>query len=160
MMSPPEPERLSRVVSGGQTGVDRAALDAARESSIPHGGWCPRGRLAEDGPIPDQYALRETSSSDYAERTERNVVDSDATLILTRGKPTGGTAYTIDMAKKHKKPYWVAQVDDPAVEEGICRWLRTHSIETLNVAGPRESTCEGIYEAARGVLFSVMEDLS
>lgn len=85
---------VRRIVSGGQTGVDRAALDVAMQLSIEHGGWCPRGRLAEDGTIPSRYDLRETRSAKYHVRTERNVVDSDATLILYRKSLTGGTLLT------------------------------------------------------------------
>jgi hypothetical protein len=84
-----------KIISGGQTGVDRAALDAALALNIPCGGWCPKGRKAEDGPIPERYPLQETSSADYRVRTEKNVTDSDGTLILTRGPVTGGTAYTV-----------------------------------------------------------------
>ena len=93
-----------KIVSGGQTGVDRGALDAAIELAIPHGGWCPRGRLAEDGPIPEQYGLIETDSPDYPSRTQRNVVESDATLILFRGRIAGGTELTFRLAEEHQRP--------------------------------------------------------
>ncbi|HEY7840487.1 MAG TPA: putative molybdenum carrier protein, partial [Gammaproteobacteria bacterium] len=95
---------LQRIVAGGQTGVDRAALDAAIRHGIAHGGWCPRGRLAEDGTVPDRYALRETNSWDYAERTERNVLDSNGTLILNSGPLEGGTLLTREFAEEHGRP--------------------------------------------------------
>ena len=82
---------IVKIISGGQSGVDRAALDAAIRLGIPHGGWVPKGRLAEDGPLPETYSLRETPTAVYAERTEKNVVDSDGTLIISRGELTGGS---------------------------------------------------------------------
>mgnify|MGYP003793290687 CR=1 FL=1 len=90
---------IKKIVSGGQTGVDRAALDVAMQLGIPVGGWCPRGRRAEDGRIPDSYPLREASSVNYAKRTELNVRDSDGTLILSGGPLTGGTALTESLAR-------------------------------------------------------------
>lgn len=100
-----------KIVSGGQTGVDRAALDTALELGLPCGGRCPRGRKAEDGPIPARYPLTETSSAEYAQRTEWNVRDSDGTLVLTRGQPTGGTALTIELAERLGKPYLVVDLE-------------------------------------------------
>ena len=96
-----------KIVSGGQTGVDRAALDWARQHHIDHGGWCPKGRLASDGVIPTDYLLHETESSGYRQRTKRNVQDSDATLILSMGELDGGTLQTVEFAKRLKKPYLV-----------------------------------------------------
>ncbi len=143
-----EVTRLERIVSGGQTGVDRGALDAAIALGIPHGGWCPRGRLAEDGTIPTDYRLRETPSSDYPVRTEQNVVDSDGTLILYRDRLFGGTELTRRLCVKHGRP--VLAVDLAAVEDpdGIRRWLCEHTIRVLNVAGPRESSAPGIGDDA------------
>lgn len=142
-----------RIISGGQTGVDRAALDVALALGIECGGWCPRGRRAEDGPIPDQYPLVETPTDDYPERTERNVCDSDGTLILTRGKPDRGTALTLRLANRHEKPLYVVDLDQPASDETerVRRWLVQQRIDVLNVAGPRESAHEGIY--AQAVMF-------
>ena len=97
---------LDKIVSGGQTGADRAALDFAIKHKIPHGGWVPKGRLAEDGPIPSKYKLTEMPTDNYKERTEQNVIDSDGTLIISHGKLTGGSAYTGKMAKKHSRPYF------------------------------------------------------
>ncbi len=137
---------IGRIISGGQTGVDRAALDAALEAEFPSGGWCPKGRIAEDGPIPERYPLAESESPEYAERTERNVFDSDGTLVLTRGEPTGGTAYTIDCAEAHGRPYLLLDYDVAAEPTMVVEWAETYEIEVLNVAGPRESTLPGVYE--------------
>ena len=132
-MTRPTKIHLERVVSGGQTGVDRAALDAAIAVGLEHGGWCPRGRLAEDGVIPSEYQLRETWSADYPVRTEQNVRDSDGTLILGHGPLQGGTDLTWRMAKRHAKPCFVvdlSQAGDQEVvrsEEPSCRervWIR------------------------------------
>ncbi|HEY7840847.1 MAG TPA: putative molybdenum carrier protein [Gammaproteobacteria bacterium] len=143
---------LQRIVSGGQTGVDRAALDAAIRHGIAHGGWCPRGRLAEGGTVPDRYALRETNSWDYAERTEKNVLDSNGTLILNSGPLEGGTLLTREFAEEHGRPWLLvdleAGLDAPAVRD----WLRARNIGVLNVAGPRESKRPGIYVLASRAL--------
>lgn len=151
---------LARVVSGGQTGVDRAALDVAIERGIPHGGWCPQGRKAEDGPIPDRYQLRETSSAQYRVRTEWNVRDSDGTLILSRGPLTGGTALTADFCEEYEKPVlWIDMGTDP--ESGqVADWLQEAGIRVLNVAGPRESTCPGIEEQAKQFLAAAFDRVS
>lgn len=136
--------RPTKIVSGGQTGVDRAALDAAIALDIPHGGWCPRGRLAENGRIPSRYKLTETDSPHYAVRTERNVLDSDATLILCRGTPSGGTELTLRLADQHRRPAMIVDLDAPIVADEIHAWLTEYAVSTLNVAGPRESQSPGI----------------
>ena len=137
---------VCRIVSGGQTGVDRGALDAAIELGIPHGGWCPRGRLAEDGRIPDHYEIEETCSPEYPVRTERNVVDSDGTLILFRQRMYGGTELTRRMAKRHQKPFFVVDLDRASRKQrttdiqNVRGWLASNSVAVLNVAGPRETS--------------------
>ena len=140
--------RVRRIVSGGQTGVDRGALDAAILLGIAHGGWCPAGRLAEDGPIADVYHLTETPSPDYAVRTEQNVVDSDATLILCRGELTGGTQLTYQFARQHDKPVLSLDLGSEPDLADVAAWLAEHNVTVLNIAGPRESTCPGIGAAA------------
>ncbi len=144
--------RPARIVSGGQTGVDRAALDVAMDLGIAHGGWCPRDRRAEDGPIPPQYRLDPTEASDYAVRTEQNVLDSDGTLILHRGLLRGGTALTAQLARQHGKPCLVVDLDEPGKPRTVRRWLEENGIRTLNVAGPRESQSPGIAAAAASFL--------
>lgn len=148
----------SRVISGGQTGVDRAALDAARACTIPSGGWCPAGRWAEDGPIPRRYPLEETATADPACRTRLNVEEADGTLILIDGRWDDGTRLTEDAARDLGRPLLV--VDLAALPEAEARarivgWLADEGIRSLNVAGPRESTAPGIYRRSRGVLTSV-----
>lgn len=139
---------IQRIVSGGQTGVDRAALDAALDADFPCGGWCPLGRLAEDGPLDARYPLTEAETDEYAERTELNVFDSDGTLILTRGQPTGGTAFTIACAEAHGRPYLHLDLDVLAEASTAFDWANTYEIAVLNVAGPRERNAPGIYDAA------------
>ena len=148
--------RLMRVVSGGQTGVDRAALDVAIAHAVPHGGWCPRGRRAEDGRIPDRYALREHDAPAYAARTERNVLDSDATLVLTVGAPRDGTALTVRLARRHGRPCLVVDLDEPPRPWSVVDWLTAHDVAILNVAGPRESTFPGIHDRAAAYLGDVL----
>ena len=146
---------MLKVVSGGQTGVDRAALDAARATGLPCGGWCPRGRLAEDGAIDPAYPLVETPSADYAQRTEWNVRDSDGTLVVARGRPRGGTALTMTLARRHGKPLLVVDLSRNPSPEEVARWIEAHAMGTLNVAGPRESQRRGIGPEARSLLESV-----
>jgi hypothetical protein len=134
---------ITKIVSGGQTGADRAGLDVAIRYGIPHGGWCPKGRRAEDGPIGGQYLLTETPSSSYLQRTEWDVRDSDATVIFTiSSQLSGGSKRTAEFAEKHRKP-WIhlarqaATYEDPAVL--LQRFVAEHKIRTLNVAGTRGS---------------------
>lgn len=148
---------LHKIISGGQTGVDRAALDAALELGFPCGGWCPCGRLAEDGPLPPIYPLRETETSEYAERTLRNVQEADATLVLCLGVPVGGTAVTIGFARKEGKPHLQLELGAHPGVEGVIRWLREHQVRVLNVAGPRESTAPGVYHLARDFMRTLLQ---
>lgn len=135
---------VERIVSGGQTGVDRGALDAAIALGIEHGGWCPRGRLAEDGPIPLHYLLHETEALEYAVRTERNVLDSDGTLVLYKGRLQRGTLLTYRLAQKHARPVMRVRLDLPVDVAKIQQWIVDQRIRVLNVAGPRASSCPGI----------------
>ena len=135
---------LLKVVSGGQTGVDRAALDAAMQLGIPCGGWCPRGRRAEDGTIPPTYPLIETPDTRYPQRTEWNVRDSDGTLVLYAGKPGGGTALTLRIAARLGKPLVRMDLDAAPDAGGVAYWIASRGIRILNVAGPREGECPGI----------------
>ena len=146
----------TRIISGGQTGIDRAALDAAIELRIPHAGWCPRGRLAEDGRIPDRYQLLETDAADYPARTELNVLDSDGTLVLCRGEPSGGTELTIRLAQRHGQSYLVIDLDDDPSPADVADWLQTNCVAVLNVAGPRESQSPGIAQQAADFLRQVL----
>jgi Circularly permutated YpsA SLOG family len=151
----PEAHRLT-IISGGQTGVDRAALDVALAVGLPCGGWCPRGRRAEDGAISDRYPLQETPSPFYPVRTRWNVRDADATLILTRGQADRGTALTCAIAEKMAKPLLVIDVNQP-VDFGVIReWLETQKVRRLNVAGPRESSQPGIQAQAVAILRALL----
>ncbi|NTW57437.1 MAG: molybdenum cofactor carrier [Chlorobiaceae bacterium] len=143
---------LRKIVSGGQTGADRAALDAALASGLPHGGWCPRGRRAEDGPIPDRYRLTETPRKEYRQRTAWNVRDSDGTLLLVRKGIRGGTRYTLRCLAEAGKPFLVVNPDTRSAEDDVLQWLEKHSVEVLNIAGPRESSDPDIYLSARNFL--------
>ena len=158
--------KLSKIVSGAQTGVDRAALDVALGYNVACGGWCPKGRIAEDGVIPKRYPMRETESSDYALRTEWNVRDSDGTLVLNIGELSGGTAFTVECAKKYKKHCLVLDFLKKD-KKGIIffgnllitrGWIMANDIKVLNVAGPRESKAPGIYETAKKFLEEVLEN--
>ncbi len=143
---------VRRIISGGQTGVDRGALIAALELGIEHGGYCPRGRLAEDGPIDGRFQLVETESHAYHVRTEKNVLESCGTLILHRGPLIGGTALTERFALRHQRPCLKIDLSEPQPPvrvEIIRAWLRKHRIEVLNIAGPRESSQPGIQEETR-----------
>jgi hypothetical protein len=142
---------IYKLISGGQTGVDRGALEAAIELGIKHGGWCPKGRRADDGVIPEEYALLETDTPDYDERTRRNVLDAEGTLILATGPLVGGTQLTFELAQRFGKPVLVVP---PAswTTAVVRRWLLDHSIRVLNVAGPRENQAPGIQDRTRAFL--------
>jgi hypothetical protein len=148
---------IKQLISGGQTGVDRAALDAALEFGIRCGGWCPRGRKAEDGPIDRRYPLWETPSAQYAVRTEWNVRVGDATLILTIGSPTGGTALTKKLANDFGKPCPVVDLEKSPETVTVRQWLAKHAVNVINVAGPRESTSPGVYQQAQIYLRRLFE---
>ena len=152
--------RLQKIISGGQTGVDRAALDAALAHGVPAGGWCPRKRRAEDGPIPETYPLRETPSEEYEQRTVWNVRDSDGTLIITDGELEGGTALTMKEARRQGRAVLHVRTSDPVPVEMIRAWGEDHDVRVLNVAGPRASEVEGIYDRARTLLDAFLDDLS
>jgi len=143
---------VKKIISGGQTGVDRAGLDVALESGIPCGGWCPRGRRAVDGAIPAIYPLVETDDRDYSYRTRLNVLDADGTLILNRGELSGGTRLTAEIAETEGKPCLVVELDRSPDPSAVLRWLQLNAVRILNVAGPREETQPGIHDAALGFL--------
>lgn len=154
-MHPTLRKLVTRIVSGGQTGADRAALDWAIGNDVPHGGWCPCGRKAEDGVLPAKYELRETESTDYRQRTRQNVIDSNGTLVVNLGLLDGGTLKTEQLAKSLGKPHLVLQLDAGIRDEDVQQlldWLQHESIATLNVAGPRESKRPGIYALVNELL--------
>ncbi len=148
---------LEKIISGGQTGVDRAALDAALAAGFSCGGWAPKGRTAEDGVIPEHYPLDECDIAGNAERTRLNVRDSDITLVLSRGEPVGGTQLTVEWAEKLSKPHLVVDLDGPVDTEGIADWVQGAAARVLNVAGPRESTAPGIGAVAAELIAAVLE---
>jgi len=139
---------IRKIISGGQTGVDRAALDAGLQLGIPIGGACPKGRKAEDGIIDPKYPLQETSTSDYPERTRKNVQDADGTLILFYDHLSGGSALTKQLAEEQNKPVLALDLQQNPSLGTVTDWINKHKIKTLNVAGPRESTHPGIYQTA------------
>ncbi len=157
---------IKKIVSGGQTGVDRAALDVAIGLKISHGGWCPYERKAEDGIIPTKYKLKQAPAPTleenldpdaiYKKRTELNAKDSDGTLIVVKGSPIGGTLYTIEMAEKHKRPYLIFNLSENLKITDIADWIVKNNIHKLNIAGPRASQVSGIYDSAYRVLHQLL----
>ncbi len=147
------------IVTGGQTGVDRAALDTALSLLLPVRGWCPKGRLAEDGKIPPVYPLQETKSTDYAVRTEWNVRDSDGTMILAYGSLSGGTKLTAELAHQYHRPVLVIDALSFSKDDvtRFQKWIQENQIRILNVAGSRESSQPGvIYQRAQVVLATLL----
>jgi len=142
-----------KIISGGQSGVDRGALDACLKKNFPCGGWCPKGRLAEDGIITDKYPLRETEQKDYSFRTRQNVIDSDGTLILSPQKLFGGTLLTQQLAEEYNKPVLSLAPEQNA--RVVINWLTENKIVVLNVAGPRKSEWNKGYD----VSFSLVSDI-
>jgi len=149
---------MKKIISGGQTGVDRAALDAGLRYGIAVGGWCPAGRRAEDGQIPERYPLEELDSPDYAARTEKNVVAADATLILNFGLLADGTKLTVRLARKNRKPYLVVQLDRDTDPATVAVWIRALGVRVLNIAGPRESKRPGVYACALRFVQKLLEE--
>ena len=151
---------VTTIISGGQSGVDRAALDVALQLNLACRGWCPRGRLSEQGQIPNRYPLKETPSADPAQLTKWNVRDADATLILAASVLTGGTALARDFAVRQEKPHLVVDPTGASLTAvaDIREWLEAREIRILNVAGPRESASPGIYDAAAKLLRAVLAE--
>ncbi len=148
-----------KIISGGQAGADRAALDAALARGRTAGGWCPRGRLADNGIIDERYPLAETPLSDHAQRTRFNVRDSDATLIVARRPLTGGTALTERLALACGKPCLVVHPDETPDAFAVCRnWVERHDVQILNVAGPRRTTSAAAYSDTRRIMDALLDD--
>ena len=146
---------LSKIVSGGQTGVDRGALDAALAAGFPCGGWCPEGRMAEDGAIPPHYPLTELPGAGYKQRTKRIVMDSDGTLAIYFGELSGGTLTTLRYCGQLRKPVLLVDGGSLAPEEIAAmasEFVMANEVATLNVAGPRESSHNGAVEYSRQVV--------
>ena len=146
---------LRKIISGGKAGADRAALDVAIKMNIPHGGWIPKGRRTEKGPLPSKYLLQEMQSSSYAERTEKNVIDADGTVIFSHGTLTGGSELTRHLAHKHRRPclhFDLNRVIAFNAAQQLNSWLQDNQIEVLNVAGTRGSHDPRIYRATTDVL--------
>jgi len=151
---------IEKIVSGGQTGADRAGLDAAIAAGVPHGGWCPAGRRAEDGRIPRRYALKETATPAYPARTKMNVRDSDGTVIFTLRGMGGGSALTADMARELEKPCLsleLEELEDADAADRVAAFISHQEIRVLNVAGSRESTEPGIYARVLEVMTFLLE---
>jgi hypothetical protein len=145
---------IQKIISGGQTGADRAALDWAIENGIEHGGWCPKGRTAEDGVIPARYNLTETEVTEYSMRTRRNVQESDGTVIITLGRElTGGSRETAEFARETgKKHFHLSGAGRPDAAAALRGFVRMFGLEVLNVAGSSESEEPGIYEFTKATL--------
>ena len=153
---------MLRIVSGGQTGVDRGALDAAIERGADCGGWCPRGRLAEDGTVPARYPVRDLPGAGYAERTLENVIDSDGTLIVHENQFDGGTKLTAALCAKHARPLLsldLAAMTPAQAAEQLLEFIRVHGIAVLNVAGPRASKWPQGQARARSVIAAVLDTI-
>ena len=151
---------MLKIISGGQTGVDRAALDVAIKLGIDCGGFCPKGRKSEDGTIPEKYPLIEAQSDHYPERTELNVKTGDGTLIIIAGNPDRGTQLTIDLCKRHNKPCLVINLNDEKSRFDIAAWIEKNKISIINVAGNRESISPGIHEKAYRFLLKILKGLA
>jgi len=167
---------IIKIVSGGQTGADRGGLEAAIYCELPHGGWCPRGRKAEDGRIPEKYQLAEMNSAEYIARTEANVIDSDATVVFTFGMAEGGSLRTLEFCQKHCKPWHhvnLGATGRTGATNGIVNWLQGREDGdyddytaqppekcVLNVAGSRESKSLGIRDIVMAVMIDVISKVN
>ncbi|PWU20610.1 MAG: molybdenum cofactor carrier [Bdellovibrio sp.] len=146
-----------KIISGGQSGVDRAALDVAAALRLESGGWCPAGRWAEDGVIPNSHPMKETPSVDTRQRTEWNVRDSDATIIIHWGDLEGGTLFTYECCCKLRKPCLLIDMEKAISPQNVVQWITQHRLQILNIASPRESARPGeVYLASRKFLLDVL----
>jgi hypothetical protein len=151
-----------KIISGAQTGVDRAALDAALESGVEAGGWCREGRKADDGILPEKYPVKELPNAGYRQRTKRNVIDSDGTVIIyfDHPYPKGGTEQTLVFCIKENKPYLLIDAEEFTIERAarrIEKFISENTISVLNVAGPSASGVPMAYEYAKKVILSVLQ---
>jgi hypothetical protein len=149
---------LKKIISGGQTGADRAALDVALTANFPCGGYCPKGRKAEDGPINNKYPMTEIEGG-YDERTEQNVIHSDGTAIFCEAEPTGGTLLTIDLCKRVNKSHLqieMATGDTFSAAQEVEKFVNENQIQVLNVAGPRASECQSAYSYVERTLGHIL----
>ncbi len=167
---------IIKIISGGQTGADRGGLEAALYCGVPHGGWCPKGRKAEDGRIPERYTLRETDTETYPQRTECNVVDSDATIVFSQGAPAGGSLLTLELARRCGKPWYAVDLTRGSQAEhvaGIVSWLhgkaenaegtscgRPPETCVLNMAGSRESENPGMESTVMALMRTIIESVN
>jgi len=150
---------IEKIVSGGQTGADQAALDVAIRLGIPHGGWVPKGRRTEAGALPRRYEMREMPTDGYAERTEQNVIDSDGTVIFSHGALDGGSALTEIRVREHGRPHLHLDMEKFSIAEAadaLKEWFENNAIRVLNVAGPRASKDPDIYRVTAAVLESLL----
>jgi len=146
---------ITKIISGGQTGADRAGLDFAIKRNIPYGGWLPKGRKTEDGKLPDSYQLQEMPTPEYSKRTEKNVSEGDGTVIVSHGFLTGGSALTREFAKQHRKSWIHLDFKELSIQEAAARllsWIKRNNIKVLNVAGARAGKDPKIYEATMNLL--------
>ena len=151
---------IKKIISGGQTGVDRAALDVALDEGIDCGGSCPAGRFADDGPIPDRYPLLETSDRDHYVRTENNVRDSDGSLLIYRGRLHGGTAYALEMAKQLQRPVMAVNMDEPPPLGDVVDWIEKNRLQVVHIGGQRENSSPGIYRQASDFIRALVSALA
>ena len=153
---------ITKIISGGQTGADRAALDVALKLGIPHGGCIPKGRKTEDGTLPEIYRIKDMPAASYPKRTEQNVIDSDGTLIIARGKLTGGSDYTRQMTLKHKKQLLGIDLNLASHFDAaslIASWIKLQRVQVLNVAGPRATKDPRIYSDVQRILEQTIQIL-
>jgi hypothetical protein len=151
---------LKKIISGGQTGADIAGIDAAIANDFPYGGWVPKGRRTEDGPLPDKYQLQEMPTNSYPKRTERNVLDSDGTVIFTHGRLSGGSDLTRKVAAKHGKPWLHLNMREYSVQEAVEKlriWVNENRIEVLNMAGRSASKDPDIYSVTYRVVGGLLK---
>lgn len=153
---------IAKIISGGQTGADRAALDFAIKHNIPYSGWIPKGRKTEDGQLPHRYMLQEMPTDAYSQRTEKNILDSDGTVIVSHGLLSGGSALTREFAIQHSKSWIHFDMDELTIDvvaERCLSWLTRNEIKILNVAGPRGSKDPKIYKATMELLEEVLRKM-